>query len=141
MAWHYETTVTWQGGEQGVVAAAGRTPLAFTPPAEFGGGENEWNPELLLAGSVETCLLLTALHFVNKMKIDLKSYTSKAVAEMERTPHGLRFQKMTVTIAGVVGNAEDVERFQHVIASAEKWCPVSNAVNFPVHVTAAARVG
>lgn len=141
MAWHYETTVKWQGGEQGVAETAGKPPIDFTPPPEFGGVENRWNPELLLTSSIETCLLLTALHFVNKMKIDLKSYTSRADAEMDRTPHGLRFQKMTVTITGVIGKEEDIERFKHVVASAEQWCPVSNAVNFPVHVVAEASVG
>ena len=136
MAWHYETMVKWLGGERGVAETAGKPAIQFTPPPEFGGVDDVWNPELLLVSSIETCLLLTGMHFVNKMQIDLKSYSSKSDGVLDRTPHGLRFQSMTVTVNAVVGKAEDVERFKHVMASAEKWCPVSNAVNFPVHVIA-----
>lgn len=139
--WHYPTTVTWLGGERGRAETPGKTAIEFTPPPEFGGVDDVWNPELLLVSSIETCLLLTAMHFVNKMKIELKAYTSRADGELDRTPHGLRFQKMTVTVTAVVGKEEDIERFKHVMGSAEKWCPVSNAVNFPVQVVAEARLG
>ena len=47
---------------------------------------------------------------------------------------------MTVTVSGVVAKPEDVEKFKSAVANAEKWCPVSNAVNFPVHVIADANI-
>lgn len=141
MAWNYPTTVTWLGGERGRAETAGRPSILFTPPPEFGGEDKVWNPELLLVSSIETCMLLTALHFVKKGGIELKVYTSSADGELARTPQGLRFQKMTISVRGVVAKAEDIEKFQQAVALAEKWCPVSNAVNFPVHVTAAAEIG
>ena len=136
MSWHYETSVQWLGGERGLAETAGKPPVEFTPPPEFGGVDSAWNPELLLVSSIETCMLLTSLHFVKALGIELKSYDSKADGELAKTPQGLRFQQMTVTVRGFVGKAEDVEKFKSAVANAEKWCPVSNAVNFPVHVIA-----
>ena len=139
--WHYPTSVTWLGGERGKLETAGRPSMEFTPPPEFGGVDSAWNPELMLVASVESCVLLTALHFVGRSKIGLKSYASKADGELAKTPQGLRFQKMTITVTGVVATADDVEKFKQAVATAEKWCPVSNAVNFPVHIVAEATVG
>lgn len=141
MSWNYPTTVTWLGGERGRAATDGRPPIEFTPPPEFGGVADVWNPELLLVSSIETCMLLTALHFVGRAKIELKSYSSAANGELAKTPAGLRFQKMTITVTGVVAKEEDIEKFKTAVAIAEKWCPVSNAVNFPVHVVAEATIG
>lgn len=141
MSWNYVTEVQWLGGERGVAKTAGRASFEFTPPPEFGGVADAWNPELLLVSSVETCVLLTALHFVKKSGVDLKSYSSKADGELKKTPQGLRFQKMTITVNGVVASADDALKFKNAVAEAEKWCPVSNAVNFPVHVIAEAATG
>lgn len=141
MAWHYETSVKWLSGERGLAETAGKQSFEFTPPPEFGGVENVWNPELLLVSSIETCMLLTSLHFIKKFGVEMKSYSSKADGELAKTPQGLRFQKMTITVSGIVAKPEDVEKFKSAVANAEKWCPVSNAVNFPVHVVAEATTG
>ncbi len=140
MSWNYVTEVQWLGGERGMAKTAGRPSFEFTPPPEFGGVADVWNPELLLVGSIETCVFLTALHFIKKSGTGLKSYSSKADGELKKTPQGLRFQQMTITVTGVVATQEDVQKFKSSVAEAEKWCPVSNAVNFPVHVIADASV-
>ena len=139
--WIYKTSVTWLGGERGRAETAGKPAFEFTPPPEFGGVDSVWNPELLLVSSIETCMLLTTLHFIKKTGVDLKSYTSTSDGELTKTSQGLRFQKLTITIKGVVGKPGDVEKFKAAVANAEKWCPVSNAVNFPVHAIAVATTG
>lgn len=139
--WHYPTTVTWLGGERGRLETPDRSAFEFTSPPEFGGAPDTWNPELMLVGAIESCMLLTALHFVKKAKVELKSYASEADGELDRTPQGLRFKSMTITVSAVVGKPEDIDAFKLAVAKAEKWCPVSNAVNFTVLVVAEAEVG
>jgi len=137
----YRTAVTWKSGQELDVACEGKPALAVSSPPEFGGNGERWSPEDLLAGAVESCLLLTTLYFVDQMKIGLASYASEAVAEMKRTSEGLRFQSIRVAIEAGVSSAEDEEKMQKAASQAEAFCPVSAAVNCPVEVSLATRVG
>ena len=139
--WNYETSLMWTGGEGGDAATAGRPPIAITPPVEFGGKADHWNPELLLVSAVESCMLLTTLSIVQRQKIVLKSYTSTAAGHMEKTPNGLRFTGIDLAIQLTAATAEDAEKADKAVKMAEKYCPVSNAVNCPVRITVTAAAG
>ena len=139
--WNYETSLTWTGGEVGDAATAGRPSIAITPPVEFGGKADHWNPELLLVSAVESCMLLTTLSIVQRQKIGLKSYTSTAAGHMEKTPNGLRFTGIDLAIQLTASTAEDAEKADKAVKMAEKYCPVSNAVNCPVRITVTATAG
>jgi organic hydroperoxide reductase OsmC/OhrA len=129
------TSLKWKPGtEEADLACDGKPTLAITPPPAFGGKADCWSPEDLLVGAVESCLLLTALYFVGKLKIRLNAYRSRAEGTMAKTPNGLRFTGMTVTVTATLASPDDVPKMQQAIAQAEKFCPVSNAVNYPVKV-------
>ena len=132
--WSYVTNVKWESGEKGIATTVGRPALSFSPPPEFGGTEDRWNPELMLVSAVESCILLTALSVLNRQKIPLKAYESKAEGRMEKTPEGLRFTGIDITIR-LTTAPEDTEKARKAIAIAEKYCPVSNAVKCPVRVS------
>jgi organic hydroperoxide reductase OsmC/OhrA len=134
--WTYKTSVKWLQGLEGLAAAADRPDLTFTPPSEFGGGDSQWNPELLLVSAVEACLLLTTLSVAQRQKLNLKGYASDAVGHMEKTPEGLRFTKIDVNVRLQVGSPDEAEKAVKSVHIAEKYCPVSNAVKVPVAVTA-----
>lgn len=134
----YQTSLQWNGANQGTASAAGRPDLTITSPSEFGGRDDTWNPELALVAAVESCLLLTALSVAQRQKLALAGYASQATGRMEKTPEGLRFTGIDVAIRLKVGAAEDVEKAKKLVAIAEKYCPVSNALKCPVHVTAEA---
>jgi len=130
--WQYKTSVEWKGGERANLHCHEKPTVAITAPPEFGGERDHWSPEDLLVGAIESCMLLTLLFFVDKMKIDMRSYRSEAVGDLDRTSNGLRFQNMAMEVHAEVGTAEDVEKFSQAAENAEKFCPVSSAVNFPV---------
>jgi organic hydroperoxide reductase OsmC/OhrA len=129
----YETSVMWESGENGTAATEGRPSLAICPPPEFGGTADRWNPELLLVSAVESCMLLTTLSVLQRQKIALKGYTSKATGRMEKTPDGLRFTGIEIAVT-LATAPEDAEKAAKAVAIAEKYCPVSNAVKCPVTV-------
>lgn len=131
----YQTSLQWNGGSQGTVAAAGRPDLTITSPSEFGGRDDAWNPELMLVAAVESCLLLTALSVAARQKLTLAGYASQATGHMEKTPEGLRFTGIEVAVQLKVNSPADAEKAQKLMAIAEKYCPVSNAVKCPVRVT------
>jgi organic hydroperoxide reductase OsmC/OhrA len=133
--WTYETALTWAGGETGIERTANRPDLSVSSPPEFGGREDQWNPELLLVASVESCLLLTALSVAKRQKIELKGYSSKAVGRMAKTPEGLRFQEIAIAVTLTIDASTDAGAAARIVHTAEKYCPVSNALKCPVTVS------
>ena len=138
--WNFETSFRWIGKEEGVAECAGKPAINVTPPPEFGGEPGRWTPEDLLISAVESCLMMTTLSVAQKQKINLKAYASKATGKMAKTSEGLRFTGLDVTIDLQVADATDIEKAVKAVAIAEKYCPVSNGVKFPVTVKASARV-
>lgn len=138
--WSFETTVRWVGKEECLAECAGKPAVSVTPPPEFGGEPGQWTPEDLLVSAIETCLMMTALSVLKRQKITLAGYASKATGKMEKTSEGLRFTGLEVAIEVLVTGPDDVEKAVKAVAIAEKYCPISNAVKFPVTVTASARV-
>ncbi len=132
--YEYRTSVEWKGGQAADILSEEKPPLDMSAPEEFGGRKDRWSPEDLLVASVESCLLLTTLYFVEKMKIDLKGYQSEGVGRMEQTENGFRFQGIDVRIRAEVATGEDAEKMKKAVEKADKYCPVSNAVTCPVVV-------
>lgn len=139
--WSYETNLQWTGGEIGVERTTSRPDITICPPAEFGGKEDTWNPELMLVAAIESCMLLTSLSVAGRQNIAFTGYTSKAVGRMAKTPEGLRFQDVVVDVALTVPTGTDEAKAARVVKTAEKYCPVSNAVNFPVTVNVHVQIG
>lgn len=139
--WTYETTLAWTGGETGIEQTAARPDISISSPPEFGGKEDLWNPELLLVGAVEACMLLTTLSVAQRQKITLSGYASKAVGRMAKTPEGLRFQEIAIAVTLTVPAGTDETKAAQLVHTAEKYCPVSNAVKCPVPVQVQVQIG
>jgi organic hydroperoxide reductase OsmC/OhrA len=130
--WTFKTSLNWKGGETADLLCANKPTLDIVPPPDFGGKDNQWSPEDLLVGAVESCLLLTVLYFVDKYKISMEAYSSEAAAHMERTPNGLRFNGIELDLNVKIGSAEDRKKMEKAVEQGEKYCPVAAAVNCPI---------
>jgi organic hydroperoxide reductase OsmC/OhrA len=133
--WSYETALRWTSGATGIEQTANRPDMTISAPPEFGGRDDLWNPELLLVASVESCMLLTSLSVAQRQKIQLNGYASKAVGRMAKTPDGLRFLEIAVSVTLTVDGSTDAAAAARIVHIAEKYCPVSNAVKCPVIVS------
>lgn len=129
------TATEWLGGERLVTRTEGGLALDVSSPPQFGGEPGRWTPEDMLVGGVEACILLTTMYFVQRNKIGLKSWTSRATGTVEKGAAGLRFTRIDVRITARVETEADVTRLREAVALAEKYCPLSAAVNFPVEFT------
>lgn len=136
--WNFETTLRWTRGPLGLASSTGKPDITVSPPPEFGGEAGRWTPEDLLVSAVEICLMMTALNVAQRQKIEVKAYASKASGRMEKTPEGLRFTGVDVAVELTVADPALAEKAVKLMQIAEKYCPVSNGLKFPVHVTAQA---
>lgn len=131
--WTYTTSLKWQPGQDGRAETAGRPALEINSPPEFGGKPDRWSPELLLVSAVENCLMLTSLDIAKRQKLNVAGYESTAVGHMEKTAEGLRFTGIDVTVR-VKAAAAEAEKVKQAVLTAEKYCPVSNAMKIPVRL-------
>jgi organic hydroperoxide reductase OsmC/OhrA len=132
--WKYEIAVDWEEEKIGQVGAEGKSEFKVATPPEFGGPENQWTPEDLLAASVASCVMTSTLFFTNRSKIEMDSYQSKAIATMEKTPAGLAITAIQVLITVQLKDVSQSEAMQKAVDMAKKNCPVSAALNCPVKI-------
>lgn len=139
--WNFETTLRWTSGTTGSAGCPGKPDVTVSAPPEFGGEAGRWTPEDLLVSAIESCLMMTTLNVAQRQKLELKGYASKATGRMEKTAEGLRFSGVEVAIEVTVSDPALADKAVKTVQIAEKYCPVSNGVKFPVHVVATAKVG
>jgi len=71
------------GTDTPVCAAAGKAPLAISSPPEFKGDRGFWMPEDFFVGAVETCLLMTFAHQVERQGLPVEAHYSEAEGLLE----------------------------------------------------------
>jgi organic hydroperoxide reductase OsmC/OhrA len=133
----FETRITWRHGREFHLSARENPDLIAATPPQFGGPEGVWSPEELLVGAVGGCLLSTFLYFANRFQIPINSYSSTATGVLDKTPVGLRFTGIDVSIALAVPDEETVEKASslRLKEKLEKYCPVSASLACPVRLT------
>lgn len=102
-------------------------PIACAVPKEFGGPGGGYSPEDLFILATVSCLIATFRVFAKKANFSYGGISGHAKLTIDRNGEGIpAFQKldMTFTLTGV----EDQEKAKALIADAEKYCLVSNAI-------------
>jgi organic hydroperoxide reductase OsmC/OhrA len=132
----FETKTLWERDKVFQVKSAGLPALTASTPTEFGGPGGHWTPEHFLVGSVESCLLSTFLYFAERFRLSLCSYSSSAQGTVEKTPEGLRFTGIDVSIQCTVADRSAVEKIAslHLKDKLEKYCLISASLAFPVSI-------
>jgi organic hydroperoxide reductase OsmC/OhrA len=132
--WTYETSVDWKQGKTGETRSTGKPTVEVATPPEFGGPENIWTPEDLLTSSVATCIMTSALFFLDRSKIALRAYRSNAAATMEKGPAGLTITGVKVSVTVELEDPSQADSARKAVEQAEKTCPISNSLKCPVEM-------
>lgn len=128
----YEVRV--EGGTGGaIVSAAPRPEFRGGAPEEFDGRNDWWSPEHLLLSAVALCLKTTFEAFAKRKGVAALAYGSRAEGTLDKTPQGLAFTSIVVSVELTV-DAADVTRAEETLRSAKDHCIVSNALKTPVQL-------
>jgi len=133
--WTYEISVDWKEGKIGETRCEGMPTIEVATPPEFGGPEGIWSPEDLLTSAVATCIMTSALFFVGRAKIQMRSYKSNAVGTMEKTAAGLEITRIAIEVSIELDDLAQEEAARKALEQAEKTCPLSNSLKCPVELT------
>lgn len=129
----YETQYLWSGeGVNGDLEIDDRPALPVGSPINT----KVYNPEHMLLGAAEVCLANTFFSLVEKARISLTAYRSRAWGELEFVSReGYRFHEIQIKVIAIVGE-DDLEKARKMLDKAHNACLIARSLNCPVNVEA-----
>jgi organic hydroperoxide reductase OsmC/OhrA len=126
----YSLSLDWdETVHRGLISSGERIPLAFSPPAEFGGTGKVWSPEHLLAASLSSCYTTTLFYFARLLKLDIANYHLDIKMEIEKEGcqpfTATKFFLCPAIVLGVLPPATVVD---NLLSKAKRYCIISNSV-------------
>ncbi len=128
----FKNTIRCQAGQTATTTMSGAAEAEIGAPVEYGGRADTLNPEELFVASINSCLMLVFYHFAEKSGLAIASYEAEANGTVEKTRNGLRFTSVRVEARVEAPGPDSAGNVKKVAELAEKYCLVSNALNFPV---------
>jgi organic hydroperoxide reductase OsmC/OhrA len=133
-SFRYKAKTTWTSERLGLLSGTGKPNIIVGSPPEFKGKPDNWAPEELLVGSVNTCILLTFLTLAQGRGLIPAAYESEADGLLENVGGRFLMTEVTVRPRITVKNKADIEPIRDAIESAESRCFMSNSVKARVTV-------
>ena len=104
---------------------------------EYGGKENEINPEQTLAASISSCHMMTFLALAAKMRWPVKSYKDKALAFLGKSSKGkmcvnkIELNPKIVFEGDFSVSSEEMDKMQD---RSHRYCFVANSLSDEVEI-------
>jgi organic hydroperoxide reductase OsmC/OhrA len=131
----YDVSLNWENKTGNGIATSGvRTPLLFGPPPEFGGAENTWSPEHLLATSVAACYTTTFLHFARLLKVSLLNFSISCKVEFTKQEIGFEATRYHLQPVVKLDHNPGQNILDSLFAKAKKYCFISNSVKGEIEI-------
>jgi organic hydroperoxide reductase OsmC/OhrA len=130
----YETNLVWTGEHKGDIASPDKPSLPVACPPEWGGHDGIWTPEDLFVGAVELCTMTTYLWLLDKHKLTIKSYKSKAVGTAKMVNNSFVFSDILVEPTVVIEDPSLKNKYKELFDEARKWCIVTKSVTSEVEI-------
>jgi organic hydroperoxide reductase OsmC/OhrA len=138
---HYRARTSWRGARQGVLSAEARPDIAVGSPREWKGTGEQWAPEELLVGSVNSCIMLTFLTLAQARGVDLVGYDSDAEGTLEKVGGVYQMTKITVRPRVVVASEAQRDAAHRAMGHVEAHCFMSQSVKATVALIPEITVG
>ena len=129
---HYEVRLS-TSGESSVLGGGHRPDIVGGAPVEFEGSDRWWSPEHLLLSAVALCLTTTFQAFAARAGVGIVQFRVQAAGVLDKTPEGLAFTSIRLTVDLMVDEDERV-RAEQLLRSAKRHCIVANALKTPVEL-------
>jgi osmotically inducible protein OsmC len=135
--------VEWTGGlmdGSGVAkAGTGAFSLPVTFPSRIGEGDGKTTPEELMAGSHGVCYAMVLTNTIGKQGGKAKAVRVTCTVTADKGDAGIKVvsSQLKAVVEGLEGI--DKSKLQELATSAEKGCPISNAIRGSVNITVEAQ--
>ncbi len=128
----YKTAVEWKGGHSGEVKLSNGPVLPFSAPADIKGVAGVLTPEDAFVAALNTCYALMFIWSIERLKIDLVSYTCEAEGHVEEfLDRTSTFDRVTLK-PRIVARGCTEERIRRALELAEKYSLVWQSIKAKV---------
>ena len=128
----YTTVTEWKSGHMGEVRLSNGPVLPFSAPADVKGVEGVLTPEDAFVAALNTCYMLMFIWSVERLKIDLVSYTCEAEGHVEEfLDRTSIFDRVTLR-PRIVARGCSEERVHRALELAEKYSLVWQSIKAKV---------
>jgi organic hydroperoxide reductase OsmC/OhrA len=125
---HYQAKTTWSAGRRGILSATAKANIVVGSPPEFKGEADNWSPEELLVGSLNTCMMLTFLTLAQARGLTPVGYESEAEGVLKNIDGKNRITEVTVRPRVVVEADAQLEVARKTMEGVEAQCFISNSI-------------
>jgi organic hydroperoxide reductase OsmC/OhrA len=127
-SFRYQARTSWTSARRGELSAAGKPNVIVGSPPEFKGQPDNWAPEELLVGALNTCLMLTFLTLAQGKGVTLAGYTSLAEGLLENVEGKYRITEVSVHPHVTLQAEGDLAPARAIMATVEEHCFISNSI-------------
>jgi organic hydroperoxide reductase OsmC/OhrA len=131
----YRASTALTSARRGELSASGKPNIVVGSPPEFKGQPDNWSPEELLVGALNTCLMLTFLTLAQGKGVTPAAYVSDAEGLLENVDGKYRITAITVQPRVTLQRDSDLEAARTVMESVEAHCFISNSITAKVTLT------
>lgn len=125
----YKTTATGKNQDTLTLRSNNLPDIEVTPPIQFNGTDNNWNPEALFSGAISTCFILTFRAITRAMNLEWDNLTVDVTAILNKTKTGLAFTEVEIFPHLVIGNPCDHDIYLKALVRAKESCLITNSIN------------
>jgi organic hydroperoxide reductase OsmC/OhrA len=137
----YNNDLVWKSPHRGVLSQSGKPNMIVGSPPEFRGYPDNWGPEDLLVGAVNTCLMLTFYALAHSKGVEPVAYQSSAEGLLENVDGVYRITEVNVTATVTLKSAADRDTARELMENkVESKCFITNSISGKVKVTPEFRV-
>ena len=131
-SFHFQAETRWDSARRGTLAAAAKPDIVVGSPPEFKGAADNWAPEELLVGALNTCMMLTFLTLAQGQGLLPVGYDSKADGLLEHADGKYRITKVTVRPRVTVKSEAELGPARTAMAGVEAHCFIRNSMTAEV---------
>jgi organic hydroperoxide reductase OsmC/OhrA len=134
-SFRYKATTTWSSARRGSLSAAGKPNIIVGSPPEFRGEPDNWAPEELLVGSLNTCMMLTFLTLAQTRRLTPVGYESEAEGLLENVAGKYQITNVEVRPRVTLKDEADLEPARKAMENVEAHCFIANSIRARVTLT------
>jgi organic hydroperoxide reductase OsmC/OhrA len=128
----YKTVTEWKSGHLGEVRLSNGPVLPFSAPVTAHGIEGVLTPEDAFVAALNTCYMLMFIWSVERLKIELVSYTCEAEGHVEEFLDRTSTFDEVMLRPRIVARGCDEERVRRALELAEKYSLVWQSIKAKV---------
>ena len=130
----YETNLVWTEEHKGDMGSPDKPNINVACPPEWGGHPGIWSPEDMFVGSIELCTMTTFLWLLDRYKMKIQSYKSKAVGTAKMVNNSFIFSDIVVTPLVEILDEKDTDEVKKMFQECLKWCLITKSVKTEVRI-------